>query len=87
MIDLFALGVSEANDPSSFVPVDKRNVVERVALRDEPDHSGFVVLVPDIDPYECFFPDELPGEGQGQTVPSAVQFVLGGVKVDQYTIL
>lgn len=87
VIDLIALCMSETDDSSDFASVNERNVVERVAFRDEPDHSDLVVWVPGIDPYECLVPNQLPGERQRQTVPSAVQRVFGGIKVDQHAIL
>jgi len=64
VFDLFALGISETDDSSDFVSVHKRNIVENVAFRDESDHSDLVVFVPAIDPYECLFPNQIPGERQ-----------------------
>ena len=46
VFDLFALCISETDDPSDLASVDKRNIVECVAFRNEPDHSDLVVLVP-----------------------------------------
>lgn len=64
VFDLFALCISETDDSSDFASVDKRNIVERVAFRNEPDHSDLVVLVPAIDPNKCFVLHRLRGERQ-----------------------
>ena len=64
VFDLFARGISETDNSSNFASVHKRNIVKNVAFRDEADHSDLVVFVPAIDPYECLFPNQFPGERQ-----------------------
>jgi len=87
VFDLFAFCISETDDSSDFASVDKRNVIERIALRHEADHSDFIVFESGVDPHQRFCPNQLLCKCQGQIVLSAIQFVFGGVKVDQHTIL
>ena len=64
VFDLFALCMSETDDSPDFVTVHKRNIIKRVAFRDESDHSDLVVFVPVVDPHKCLFPNQLLGERQ-----------------------
>ena len=79
---LFALSISKTDDPSDFASVDKCDIVKSVAFGNETYHSDLIIFVSAIDPNECLFPNQLPCERQGLPVPSVVQSVFCGVKVD-----
>ncbi len=85
--DLFALGISKANNSADFASIYKCNIVKIVAFRYEPNHSGLIVIISIVDPDECFIPNQLLSERQGQTVLSAVQSIFNRIEVDAHTIM
>src|SRR6185503_1957491 len=84
---LTTICAAQADYPSHFATVYKRNVVQNRGLRSECNHPNLVILKAIINPHQRGFPIELASDRQGHAMLSFVGRVLDGVEIDFHALL
>jgi hypothetical protein len=87
VLDFPTFSESQADDSSNIAPIDKRNVVQTVPVRNETSHAQLIVGETVIDPDKGFIPNKLLRERQRKTVVLDVLAIFGWLELDAHVLV